>query len=329
MISVRLFGLVYDILQASLQWLRKNQSGAAVWLVRAKSYQLKSGERAVLKNLQRLILGGSWSPRRLSALIFVMCAFVEIVALGSNGIFKGDESNRGISPTVEAPFSKIHVGFANLGPKAPKAPLDRLLETADRFVNKTAVPYVFGGSQIGSSKACQDCSACIRARRLPANSSSDRFEQCTACQSCGLDCSNFVKHLFTEAGLTVKFATTATLNRASDLVLEENFRFINIGSDLSDARPGDLVLKKGHVIMLTDIQTALGTVDFIHASRGSKRTPVGGIELRRGFNLRTIQRETVRILRHKDLLQPSDFEINLMSVKRLLSSLRRPTTAAN
>lgn len=258
-----------------------------------------------------------------------MCAFVEIVALGANGIFKDDGSARGISPTVDAPFSKMHVGFASLGPRVPKPPLDRLLETADRYVNKTAIPYVFGGSQIGSSKICQECSACIRSHRLPANSSSDRFNKCSACRSCGLDCSNFVKHLFSEAGLTVKFATTATLNRASDLVLEENFRFINIGDDLADARPGDLVLKKGHVIMLIDIHNALGTIDFIHASRGSKRTPVGGIELRRGFSLRKIQRETVRILRHKDLLQPADFEINLTSVKRLLSSWRRPTTAAN
>ncbi len=328
MISVRLFGRVYDILRVWLKWLKKNQAGMTLWAVRARSSGLKSGDNKVLKNLQRLIRSGAWSPRRISAFIFVMCAFVEIVALGSNGIFK-DEPYQGILPTVEAPFSKIQVGFASLGPKVPQAPLDRLLETADRFVNKTAVPYVFGGSQIGSSKVCQECSACIRARRLPANSSSDRFNQCSACRSCGLDCSNFVKHLFTEAGLSVKFATTATLNRASDLVLEEKFRFINIGDDLSDARPGDLVLKKGHVIMLIDIHPALGTVDYIHASRGSKRTPVGGIELRRGFSLRKVQRETVRILRHKDLLQPSDFEFNLTSVKRLLSSLRRPATAAN
>lgn len=303
--------------------------GATVKVLRAKSSELGSGDKTVLKNLQRLIVSRTWSPRRVSALVFTMCALVEIVALGSNGIFKEDEFLRGVSPTVDAPFSKMQVGFASLGPKPARAPIDRLLETADRFVNKTAIPYVFGGSQIGSSKVCQECSTCIRARRLPANSSSDRFNQCSACRSCGLDCSNFVKHLFTEAGLPVKFATTTTLNRASDLVLEEQFRFINVGNDLSDARPGDLVLKKGHVIMLIDIHVALGTVDFIHASRGSKRTPVGGIELRRGFSLRKIQRETVRILRHRDLLQPSDFEINLTSVKRLLSSLRRPTTAVN
>jgi hypothetical protein len=128
--------------------------------------------------------------------------------------------------------------------------------------------------------------------------------------------------------LKSKFATTATLSRENERTLWENYAFINVGDDLLDAKPGDLILKKGHVVMLLDIHPALGTIDFIHASRGSKRTLVGGIELRRGVGIKKVQRETIRILRHRDLVDPTDSTIvNLTKMRQLLTDLRRRMAA--
>lgn len=71
---------------------------------------------------------------------------------------------------------------------------------------------------------------------------------------CGLDCSNFVSHLLKNAGLKSKFATTATLLRENERVLWKKYAFIDVGNQLEDAKPGDLILKNGHVVMLIDIQ---------------------------------------------------------------------------
>lgn len=276
--------------------------------------------RKLAASIERLGL----TPRRCSLMIFLVCGFIELSFMGASAL--GARLGREQFPTgpvVVAPFASLNLDLGRYGPVPPKPALQRLLEAAHRLAIRTSVPYVFGGSQLGHPKVCSQCSDCIRKHRLPANSTMDRFNHCDACRECGLDCSNFVKHLLSEAGLKIKFATTETLNRESVRSLEKTYGLVNIGSDLRDAKPGDLVLKKGHVIVLIDIQHQLGTLDFIHASRGSKRTPVGGIELRRGYNLRKVQRETIRILRHRELMEPIDSMIRLTSVSLLLSDLRR------
>ena len=262
-------------------------------------------------------------------MIFVICGFIELGAFGADVLLDSLIEKRFLpSPVVKSQFVALNLDLKRLGPPAPKPPLERLLDVANGFSGKTLVPYVFGGGQIGSPKKCSECSDCIRRRRLPANSSMDRFNQCSACRECGLDCSNFISHLLRESGLKSKFATTATLSRESERSLWETYSFINIGDDLLEARPGDLILKKGHVVMLIDIHPALGTIDFIHASRGSKRTLVGGIELRRGVSIKKAQRETIRILRHKDLVDPTDSTIvSLTKMRHLLTDLRRRMVA--
>jgi hypothetical protein len=274
----------------------------------------------------RLIGSG---PRRLAMVVFVICGFIELGAFGADVLLDSLIEKRFLpSPVVKSQFVALNLDFKRLGPPAPKPPLERLMDVANSFSGKTLVPYVFGGGQLGSPKKCSECSDCIRRRRLPANSSMDRFNQCSACRECGLDCSNFISHMFRQSGLKSKFATTATLSRENERVLWEKYAFINVGDDLLEARPGDLILKKGHVVMLLDIHPALGTIDFIHASRGSKRTPVGGIELRRGFSIKKAQRETIRILRHKDLVDPTDSTIvSLTKMRHLLTDLRRRMAA--
>ena len=246
----------------------------------------------------------------------------ELGAFGSNLIFGDRYVRTDIVPTT-SPFLAMNFGFGVAGPKAPRPARERLMEIAHKLSRQTGVPYVFGGHQIGSSRDCQECSDCIRKNRYPANSTMVRYESCSACQRCGVDCSNFVNRLFAEAGLKYRFATSRTLNVAEDDSLQEQYGFVNVGTDLRDARPGDLLLKKGHVVMLIDLDYTLRTVDFIHASRGSKRTPVGGIELRRGMDMEKMQRDTVRILRHRDLVLPEDSNITLSAAKAIWAGMRR------
>jgi cell wall-associated NlpC family hydrolase len=283
-------------------------------------------------NFLKTLLGQSkcrgFCPRGVLVFLFVVCGFIEIAAFGGKLINNRFASSRDLPlPHVKSKFGSLNLKLAELGPTQPKPPIERLMDAAHRLSVKTSIPYVFGGSQMGSPRRCSDCSECIRRRKLPANSSMDRFNQCKACRECGLDCSNFVSHLLKNAGLKSKFATTATLLRENERVLWKKYAFIDVGNQLEDAKPGDLILKNGHVVMLIDIQQPLGTVDFIHASRGSKRTQVGGIELRRGVSIKKIQRDTLRILRHKDLVEPNDSLLVLSKFRHLMTDLRERMVA--
>ena len=75
--------------------------------------------------------------------------------------------------------------------------------------------------------------------------------------------------------------------------------------------------------MVVDIDLTLGTIDYIHASRGSKRTLVGGIELKRGAKISVFQRKVMRIMRHRELVLPGDNDLNLGSIKAVWSGMMR------
>ena len=259
---------------------------------------------------------------RVAMVLVALMAVLEIGASGADRFFAGTNEIHEIYPTT-APFRPMTVGFEMIGPKPDRPAIVRLMDAAHRMVERTGVPYVFGGTQIGAQRYCQECSECVRKNHLPANSTLLRFNKCQACRKCGIDCSNFVNRLFAAAGLKYRFADTRTLNGMKDGFLQEQYGFINMGTDLSEARPGDLLLEKGHVMMLVDIDLNIGTIDYIHASRGSQRTPVGGIELRRGMSIVKAQRDIVRILRHRELVLPEDSGIFLGSGRSLWSDMKR------
>ena len=203
-----------------------------------------------------------------------------------------------------SPFIEMSVHLPKVGPEAPKPVFDRLMLAVEQMQSKSFVPYVYGGQRVGEPKACLACAACVKAKHLPANSTDGRLSQCSACRRCGVDCSNFVNQIYERAGVNYPFADTSALRRASDEHLTLKYGFLDMGRDLHDARPGDLILQKDHVVLLLSVNEYLGSVDYIHASRGSKLTPAGGIELRRGFDYFRFQRQVVRILRHRDLVAP-------------------------
>lgn len=259
---------------------------------------------------------------RVAMVLVALMAVLEIGASGANRFFTGSGQQIEIYPS-SSPFQPMTIGLGFVGPLPEKPAIQRLMAAAQRLASKTNVPYVFGGNQIGSANQCQACSECVRKNHLSANSTNLRHNKCSACRHCGIDCSNFVNRLFAEAGLRYRFADTRTLSGMQDGFLQEQYGFINMGADLLTARPGDLILEKGHIIMVVDIDTTLGTIDYIHASRGSKRTPTGGIELRRGSSITKIQRDVVRILRHREIVVPEDSNIILGTARSLWSDMKR------
>ena len=254
--------------------------------------------------------------------LVALMALLEVAASAGNRFLSRVEPGLEIYPST-SPFKSMHVSLKMIGPQPERPAIVRLMDAAHRLASRTNVPYVFGGRQLGSPNQCQQCSECIREHKLAANSTLIRYNRCSACRNCGIDCSNFVNRLFAEAGLRYQFADTRTLNRMKEDTIQEAYGFVNLGRDLSQVRPGDLILEKSHIVLVVDVDHALGTIDYIHASRGSKRTPVGGIELRRGSKLEKLGPQVVKILRHQELLVPEDSGIVLGSVKSVWSDMKR------
>ena len=244
----------------------------------------------------------------LRSVLFVCFVSFMLVAQSwvlAAGHINGDKTEQFGYPTT-SPFVDMSVGLAKMGPEPSRGIYERLMVAVRQMQSKSFVPYVFGGQHVGEPRVCVACSACVNAKHLPADSTLARLTQCPACQSCGVDCSNFVNQIYERAGIKYPFGDTSSLLRASDAHLTLKYGFLDMGREVRDAKPGDLVLFRDHVVMLLSMNEYEKTVDYIHASRGSKRTPAGGIELRRGFDLNRFQRQVVRILRHRDLVAPDD-----------------------
>ncbi len=243
-----------------------------------------------------------------------------------------------IYPTT-SPFTSLNIGFSELGPKPVAPAVERLMAAASRLSQLTDVPYVFGGRNLASEQslshkqrsggACQECTACIQKNSLPANSTLGRYSKCAACRRCGIDCSGFVSRVFSEAGIKYGFADTSSLNVAGEGILQKQYGFSNMGRNLMLVQPGDLILGKGHVVLVLAVNKGLGTIDFIHASRGSKRTKVGGIEIRRSQPMERLQLNVKKILRHMELMPAEDSGDNLGYVEFLWFNVKQNLIANN
>ncbi len=259
---------------------------------------------------------------RIFAVVVLAWSVVGLAAVTADRFFHSIGQDEQIFPTTLR-FELAELRMPLIGAPSPKPAIERLLAAADRLVKETSVPYVFGGSRIGSPKQCQGCVDCARRLKLPADSTLSRYNRCPECQRCGIDCSNFVNLLYAEAGLGFPFADTRTLQSSGHDFLRERYGFLNIGKNLEDARAGDLVVEKGHVMMVIDVDAKSRTIAYIHSSRGSLgRKPIGGIELRRGKSLDEVQKRTLRILRHRDLVLPEDQDMLIGSKPSIWSGLR-------
>ena len=171
--------------------------------------------------------------------------------------------------------------------------LELLGEAAEKLRD---VPYIWGGSKVGSLEQCQACRECVAKKKVPL---ARRLQKCRPCQQCGLDCSHFVSRLFEIVGLDFPYASTRELRRASASALKRYHQLISIPVDLKAVQAGDLILYAKHVVLVLK-GYGDGRADFIHASRFRKgdRNKLGGLELERGKFLHRMRGPVKRILRH-------------------------------
>ena len=182
-----------------------------------------------------------------------------------------------------------------------------LLKVAEEFGEEAQyVPYVWGGNQIGNTKACQACRSCIAKKsRLKVEK---RKAVCKPCRQCGIDCSHFVHRVFQDAGLDFPYVNTSRLQRMSSLALLEELGLVDLGKNLDHVMPGDLLLKKKHIVVLLRAGED-GRGDVLHVSRSTQKMgPGGGIEIARDVNLVDFAGKLVKILRHRDTMMPEVLE---------------------
>ena len=163
------------------------------------------------------------------------------------------------------------------------------------------VPYIWGGWSIGSKKECYACRRCVRSENIELK---QRAQACRACQKCGMDCSHFVHSVFRKAGLSYPYASSIEMARQSSSGITKHFQFVDLGKQVAELRPGDLVVFLRHVVIVTKV-TGTGRADIAHISRyrGASRHLLGGFRHDLDVNILKYRGGLIRILRHEKLVQ--------------------------
>ena len=183
--------------------------------------------------------------------------------------------------------------------QASEAPLiTKLRNAAAQILESAQISYVYGGSSIGSAKECKLCNDCLD-RLKP--SPKERFEKCKDCYSCSLDCSHFVQRVFSDAGIHFPYLTTDTMRQTPPNILLKRYGLIDLGRDVRRSIAGDLLVYKGHVVLLEKVHKP-GIGDIVHATGGRDiKGPGEGIQRERHVKLASFRGPLMRILRHQSL----------------------------
>jgi len=174
----------------------------------------------------------------------------------------------------------------------------KVLHAAEQIFKRFQVSYVYGGGRLGDVSECESCNKCLEAKvPLP----DQRLSTCPVCQHCSLDCSHFTKLVFESSGLFAPYLTSKQMATLAPAKLLHSYAFLDLGTDLNRAQPGDLLVYHGHVVMLTE-RRADGKGDIVHATGGRElKGPGQGIQKERLVWLDGFRGPLLRILRHKDL----------------------------
>lgn len=98
------------------------------------------------------------------------------------------------------------------------------------------------------------------------------------------------------------YASTKVLKRSSPETIRREYGLVYVGKDLKAARPGDLILKDKHIVMLLQMRDGRHG-DILHVSRSRSRRGVGGVELVTGVDVQTFSGRLVRIFRHEAIIE--------------------------
>lgn len=172
----------------------------------------------------------------------------------------------------------------------------QILIEAETLLKDSPTPYKKGGKTL-KAKKCEDCSECLLQKKP-----SKAKQLCgKICQSCGVDCSNFTKFVYNQVGLDYPYLSSAEMIHISKRNLYIKYGLVDLGKNLDEARPGDLLVYKGHVAILERmLERKRG--DIIHAaSTRTYRKTGNGIHRRKNANLANLRGPLVKILRHYKL----------------------------
>jgi transposase-like protein len=185
-----------------------------------------------------------------------------------------------------------------------------VLAAADTLLEQALVSYVYGGYQVGDGEVCKRCNSCLEtARPAPAA----RLKLCPVCRDCSLDCSHFTELVYRQAGSPYPYLETARMLSLSAAELRRSYGLDVVGSDaatgLAQAQPGDLLVYKGHVVILERLQPPRAGVspavmkgDVVHATGGRDiKAPGQGIQRERFADLANFRGPLLRVLRHHRL----------------------------
>lgn len=176
----------------------------------------------------------------------------------------------------------------------------KVVETAQLWLDQYTISYAWGGSQLGDDEACQACNDCV-SKLAPAPR--QQLETCPVCRSCSLDCSHFVSLVFRDVGLTAPYLTTSMMRQLDDAALKRRFAWLSLGRRVERVLPGDLLVYDGHVVMVTAVQQP-GQGDVIHVTSGRElRGPGKGLQRERSVEFDGFRGPVERVLRHRSLHQ--------------------------
>jgi cell wall-associated NlpC family hydrolase len=177
-----------------------------------------------------------------------------------------------------------------------------LVLSARKLLAEASVSYVYGGGRLGTASDCAACNQCLESERP---GSSRRLRACPECGRCSLDCSHFTQLVFERAGIQHPYLTSRDMVSLSGERLARDFGFTAMAPDPGSAIPGDLLVYKGHVVIVERRHTG-GKGDVIHATGGRDiREPGQGIQRERWADLGHFRGPLLRILRHKSLVSSS------------------------
>lgn len=176
-----------------------------------------------------------------------------------------------------------------------------LLLAAANLLEEAKISYVYGGFQVGDSADCKRCNDCLAAKKPVAK---QRLAACAVCQRCSLDCSHFTELVYRQAGAPYPYLDTATMLSLPASRLLARYKLLDLGTDLDRLQAGDLLVYRGHVVMLErthapqpDLARYRG--DIVHATGGKDvRGPGEGIQRERFVDLTYFRGPLQRILRH-------------------------------
>lgn len=198
---------------------------------------------------------------------------------------------------------------------------DQVLKKAANLLETWTISYVYGGHKLGDPQVCQACNVCLDFHK---SGPKERLRDCPVCNDCSLDCSHYTYEVFKQAGLQATYLTTALMNGLSAPELAKKYKLLDIGSNLTRAMPGDLLVYDGHVVLL-EKKGKDGRGDLIHVTSGRElRGPGHGIQRERQAMLASFRGPVLRILRHLDLA--TEMRDYYLQRKSRTSSTLKPTS---